>query len=122
MGQAEVHCVQGQADVQGMKDAADVLSAAVPGLERLAELLHCVAQILRAGRVLRVRRGYLDESLVLELYLAESQLVIGSFAGQELNDVLFEGDLEAEKGEKHETAPKQHVHKHFMAFEPLVKR
>ena len=115
-----VHRAQHGTHVQVVQDAADVPAGRVLLKQGFAIFVQAGAQGGGILRILRISGSDLDEDLVLQTDVAESQLIVGAGTGEELDDVLLIAQLKSEEQEKDETACQQQIQRAFVTPEKVI--
>ena len=122
MFEGVVHGSQHRAHVELVQDAGDMMRRGVPLQQGLAVFVHVGGQgggVQRAGRI---GGGDLDEHLVLQADVAESQFAVRAGAGEELDDVLLVPQPDAEREEQQETAREKQVQQPLVPLEKVIDR
>ena len=120
MAKAEIHGREGQVRIQGGKDAGYVHAGGILLLQDVTEFFHGGTQFTGGYRMLRIPGRNLDEYLVFEFYFAESQFVINGRTGEELDNVLFQVNVQAKPDEHQRTGNHQDVHQRLPILEEMI--
>ena len=117
-----VHRPEHRAHVDGMQDPRDEPPGRIPLEQVLREFLHGRPEGRRIRGIPRIGRRNLDEYLVFQSYVAESQFIVRAGTRQELDDVLLVTETDAEGGKQKETACEQQVQQPLVLLEEVINR